>query len=214
MDSAVMKEMFESIYDTNYWGGNMSKSGRGSDPDQTEVLVSVLREFMERQNISVMVDLGCGDCTWVKEVMINPLRYYVGVDIVHSLILKNKKQYGDAYHTFLEKDVTRFVPPSTEMILCRDVMCHLLFEDALRMLAIIRKSHATWLVATTFLREGRENPTSYPVMGPMGWYPIVLTKPPFNLPEPVEILHEDSCVAGFEDKALGVWKVRDIPCPS
>jgi len=44
------------------------------------------------------------------------------------------------------------------------------------------------------------------------WRPIDLTKPPFDLPQPVELLNEGCTEQGgaFADKSLGLWPVSSL----
>jgi SAM-dependent methyltransferase len=207
-----MKAEFTQIYETNRWGGRVSRSGKGSDPEQTRVLVPSLKRLIARRDIHSVVDLGCGDLLWMWDI-IGGLETYVGVDIVHDEIEENRVRYGYQGIGFTEADATRYLIPTVDAILCRDVLCHLEYEDALRLIENVKKSKSTWFIAGTYPKPGRENPVDLFAPGQMRWYPPVLTRPPFNLPEPEEMLFEGGMkqfVPGFEDKSLGVWRVENM----
>lgn len=207
MDSGAMQADFTRIHSENYWGGVESKSGKGSDPEQTQVLITAFDQLLRQRGIKSLVDLGCGDVNWLGRV---PAVFssYVGVDIVRQLVLENINRLGGLGLRFVEGDVTRYIIPKVDAILCRDVLCHLEYEDALRLIENVKKSESTWFISTTFPRVGRSNPVQ--PQGSMGWYPICLTQPPFNFPCHEELLVEGCLDVGFQDKSLGVWKVAEM----
>jgi SAM-dependent methyltransferase len=205
MDSREFEDSFTDIYRANYWGGGVSRSGKGSDPEQTRVIVAAMEDFILRRGIRSVVDLGCGDVSW-QETLMMALEDYTGVDVVGELIERNRRVFAAYSPTFVQADITRYPLAFTNMILCRDVLCHLPYEDALRLIKNVKNSGAYYFVSTTFPRH--YNPVMAP--GPMAWYAINLTEAPFLLPEPCELLVEDCPDAGFEDKALGVWRVAEM----
>ena len=207
METAELKRDFSKIYTENYWGGVESASGKGSDPGQTGILIRTLQQLLIRREIKSVVDLGCGDVSWFGKVQ-GVLSSYLGVEIVQELVDKNTAVLGHMGFTFAQGDVTRFKIPAMDAVLCRDVLCHLVYEDAIRMLRNVAQSGARWFLSTTFFGAGRLNPPEAP--GTMSWYPICLTAPPFSLPQPSEVIVEECTDRGFEDKGLGVWRVKDM----
>jgi hypothetical protein len=84
---------------------------------------------------------------------------------------------------------------------------HLGNAHAVAALANIARSEISWLLTTTFPRE----PENLDIVTG-DWRPIDLTKPPFGLPEPVELLNE-GCTeqdGAFSDKSLGLWPVSSL----
>lgn len=206
MDSDGLRVAFTLIYKTNYWGGRTSRSGKGSDPDKVMPLIAGFVEFVHAQGIESVVDLGCGDLGWMQTV-VDEIGEYTGVDIVHELLEWDRVHYPNC--TFIEDDVTRMVPPKVDLVLCRDVLCHLSAEDARCLLSNVARSEAEWFASTTFVAAGRVNRTCQ--LGPTGWYPVVLTKPPFNLPAPAHVIHEEAVhEEPFVDKSLGIWRVAQL----
>jgi hypothetical protein len=71
----------------------------------------------------------------------------------------------------------------------------------------VARSDGRWFLTTTFPAE-RENVDI--VTG--DWRPIDLTKTPFDLPQPIELLNE-GCTeqdGAFSDKSLGLWAVAAL----
>ena len=73
------KLVFKSIYSTNHWNKYKaydpnvnSVSGPGSNPktSQTIQLINNLTKFIEKNNITSLLDAPCGDCAWAKEIFI------------------------------------------------------------------------------------------------------------------------------------------------
>ena len=208
---------FTRIYDANYWNGEVSRSGRGSDPDQTHFLVPLLINLIKQRDIASVLDLGCGDLCWMQHVL-PVIDKYTGVDIVQDAIDKNRAVFGNDNVQFVCDDVTRVGILHVDLIFCRDAICHMTYKDAFRLINHVRMSSAKWFLTTTFDWDGMVNPEEHNLPNSsFTWYPVVLTKPPFNFPEPVEILEElppelwliPRTVPG---KVLGLWRVEDIPC--
>jgi hypothetical protein len=91
-------------------------------------------------------------------------------------------------------------------VLSRDFLVHLSFSDARAALENIKRSGSRLLLATTF-DEHAENgdiPTG-------GWRPLNMTRPPFMFPAPLEIVYERLMRTTGRDKALGLWRVDDLP---
>src|SRR5215510_5182756 len=80
--------------------------------------------------------------------------HYTGADIVRDLIVENRRKNRN--RKFLVLDITRDRLPCADLVLCRDCLLHLTFEEILMAIANIRQSGATYLLATTFL----ENPVN------------------------------------------------------
>ncbi|HBT22693.1 MAG TPA: hypothetical protein DEA68_08655, partial [Verrucomicrobiales bacterium] len=79
---------------------------------------------------------------------------------------------------------------------------HLSFADARAALSNIARSGAGWLLATSFPSVIRNDDI---VTGQ--WRPINLTLPPFNLPEPEQVIAENCNETEFVDKTLSLWSL-------
>ncbi|NTV94172.1 MAG: class I SAM-dependent methyltransferase [Thiobacillus sp.] len=205
-DTRPAREVFLEIYKSNYWGNTDSRSGGGSDLTQTAELRRCLPPLLTDLNVHSMLDVPCGDWHWMKETTIDV--EYIGADIVPELIQRNQELYGDSRHRFLALDLTRDQLPTADLILARDVLVHLSFEDILAALRNIKRSGAEYLLTTTFTARPRNVD-----IRTGNWRPLNLQAPPFNFPEPLALINE-KCTEGdgsWGDKSLGLWRVGALP---
>jgi cyclopropane fatty-acyl-phospholipid synthase-like methyltransferase len=88
MTPLTHKEIFTHIYDKNIWGG----SGGGSDPGNTVEYRALLQKFLKDRDIKTVLDWGCGDWAFSRYMDWSGI-HYVGVDVVDSVIIRNRKKY-------------------------------------------------------------------------------------------------------------------------
>lgn len=193
---------FHRIYKDRLWGGKNfeSASGAGSTLDATNQVREMLPATLKKIDCRVLLDLGCGDFNWMKEVPLSC--QYIGADIVDELIEKNRGQYASDLRRFIVLDATRDkLPKNVDTVLCREVFFHLSHQDIKAVLRGIKQSNARYLIATNIfpLEENVDTFTG-------GFRPIDLRLPPFNLPEPLEII-PDHGVAN--NRYLCVWDIAD-----
>jgi hypothetical protein len=88
---------------------------------------------------------------------------------------------------------------------------HLSNKDIATSLKNIKASNSTYLATTTFLR--REPNKDLPIISRgIAWRTLNLQIPPFNFPEPLEVIDE-KCTEGngiYSDKAIAIWKIKDL----
>jgi len=193
---------FQEVFRANLWGGD-SRSGLGASRDQTAAIRAAIPALCERLGVRRLLDVPCGDFSWMAEVDLRGAAY-VGADIVAEILDQNRERYARHDRQFLQLDLTRSVLPAADLLLCRDCLVHLSHAHARAALANIARSEISWLLTTTFPHE----PINVDIVTG-DWRPIDLTKPPFDLPEPVELLNEGCTEQGgaFSDKSLGLWPV-------
>jgi SAM-dependent methyltransferase len=181
-----------------------SLSGPGSDLAQTEVVRRLLPSLVKDLGCKTLLDVPCGDFYWMRLVDLNV--EYTGADIVDDLIRQNERAYGNGRRKFVQRDLLTDALPTADLVLCRDCLVHFSNADVARALANIRRSGATWLLATTFVDRDRNKDI------PTGkWRAVNLQQAPFDLPPPVELIDEAHPSAEFKDKHLGLWRVADLP---
>jgi hypothetical protein len=105
-------------------------------------------------------------------------------------------------------NLTRDPLPRADVVLCRDCLVHLRYAQIFAAFVNLRRSGAKYLLATTFveLDANSEIDTG-------DWRPVNLCLPPFALPEPLTVIIE-GCTeidGAYADKALGLWRVADLP---
>jgi hypothetical protein len=133
LESLSLGEKFSEILRQNIWGSQESVSGVGSTIDATEAIRSGLVSICEQFVVKSLVDAPCGDYGWMSTLKL-PVLNYIGVDIVGELIERNQRIYkGDGIH-FAVADLTRDPLPQADLILCRDCLVHLSFENIRRVL--------------------------------------------------------------------------------
>jgi SAM-dependent methyltransferase len=201
--------VFRDIYRRHHWSGSASPSGAGAAPDQTAELRRSLPPLLGELGIRTMLDLPCGDYSWMRQVDL-PLQRYIGADLLPELIEALAANFGDAGHEFRVVDLTRDPLPAADLVLCRDCLVHLSYDDIRRALRNLVTSRIPWLLTTTFPGGG---PNEDIVTG--DWRVLDLQAAPFHLPPPARILNEGCTEAGgaFADKSLGLWstdQLRDL----
>jgi hypothetical protein len=137
-----------------------------------------------------------------------PVAEYVGADLLPSLINGHQARYGDERHRFMTLDIRVDVLPCADLLLCRDCLVHLSFEDIVLALKNIKRTSISYLLTTTFPDCDRNEDV---VTG--DWRVLNLERPPFSFPAPLRLLNE-RCTEGdgiFSDKSLGLWLVQDLP---
>ena len=196
------RSAFEKIYRDNSFGGVESRSGAGSEVDATEVVRTELPRLLKRLTIETLLDVPCGDFHWMQHVELGCR--YIGADIVPEMISRNIDSYSKPGRTFVTLDMVRDRLPRADLILCRDGLVHLSFQDGLKALANFRRSGANYLLATTFLepRPNEDRPTG------LYWRPLNMTLSPYGLGQPIDIIREPA-PPPFEDKSLGLWRLGD-----
>ena len=207
MSGLSLEERFAQIYKTNLWSDSESRSGTGSSLDSTATLRAALPPVLRVLNTRSLLDVPCGDFNWMNQVDLSGIDY-IGGDIVEFVIHANRQRYESATRRFMKVDLTRGPLPQADTILCRDCLVHFSFDNIIAAFRAMRTSGAEYLLTTTFL--GRQVNKDI-VDG--DWRPINLEQPPFLLPPPHSVILENCMEEGgaYADKALGVWRVSDLP---
>ena len=202
-----LEQRFARIFTTNLWAAD-SRSGLGSELTATAGVREQLPRLLEALGAGSLLDLPCGDFGWLSTV---PLDLdYTGGDIVADA---RGQQPGAVWRPgsrrrFLRLDLTADPLPRADVVLCRDCLVHLSFDHIRQAFDNLRRSGSTWLLTTTFL-DHHENVD----IESGDWRILNLTRPPFNLPAPEGVLVE-GCLEGegaYADKALGLWRIADLP---
>ncbi|RXH21996.1 MULTISPECIES: class I SAM-dependent methyltransferase [Bradyrhizobium] len=199
---------FERIERTNLWGAAGSVSGLGSEDPATAAIRDALPPLSQRLGARSLLDAPCGDAGWIGRIKLD--LDYIGIDIVPSLIAANNRRVarGELAGRFLAADITRDALPRADLILCRDCLVHLSFQNIARVTARFRESGAQFLLATTF----PEVENNYDCEDG-DWRALNMTKAPFDWPAPRELINErcEEGDGGWRDKSLGLWRLDELP---
>jgi hypothetical protein len=199
-----LAERFSAIYNNRIWLTGRKTgalSGIGSEIENTVGIRRQLPELLASIRTQVLLDVGCGDLTWMKEIDL-PCKY-IGADVVPSVIAVNSAQYGSESRRFCMLDATRDSLPPADTVLCREVLFHLSFQDIWRLLENVRACGASLLIATndSGLRVNADI-----ISGDSRT--LNLQRYPFHFPQPVFSILDNSIA---QDRVLSVWEVQSLP---
>jgi hypothetical protein len=195
---------FDHIYKFGIWthgDSTVPLSGEGSSLAATDSVRSALPALLTTLGARSLLDLGCGDFTWMRHVPLE--QSYIGVDIVESVIRENQRLYAGDTRSFLRLDATREPLPAADVVLCREVLFHLGFADCFAVLRRIRESGARYLIATT--DEG----TLFNADIASGDFRVLnLRARPFRFGAPMTALAD---AANSSTRQLAVWDIGTLP---
>lgn len=121
---------FELIYLTNYWGTNDAgegTSGGGSTEEVTREYRLFLERLIREENITSVVDGGCGDWEFSQFVDWGGADY-LGIDISHVAIQRVQERFSGPKVRFEQGSVIDPLPPA-DLLIVKDVLMHLPIED-------------------------------------------------------------------------------------
>lgn len=202
----TVEQKFENIFKNNSWGGRNSVSGRGSDPDQTKYIIKEIPLLFKDMNVSTILDIPCGDFNWMRNIDLSKIKY-IGADIVKEIIKNNKDRYEKSNISFRHVNLIEDALPQVDLILIRDCLVHMSYDDIFKSLDNVCRSMSKYLLTTSFI-DRQDNKDI--VTG--GWRTINLQIAPFLFPKPIRIINE-KCTQrklSYTDKSLGFWKISDI----
>ena len=204
-----LRQRFERIYSTNLWSDPETRSGTGSSLDSTRVLREKLPEALRELGTRVLLDAPCGDFTWMERVDLGGISY-IGADIVPSIIAENKRRFARESRHFLELDLTRDPLPDADVLLCRDCLVHLSYENTSRLFKNLRRSKIRYILMTSFPGRGDNKDVE-----DGDWRPLDFEAPPFDFPPPRLTIVEECEEEGgsYADKSLCAWPVTDTAAP-
>jgi SAM-dependent methyltransferase len=197
--------VFSYIYDRGLWRNGESHgslSGVGSELQATDGLRSELSALLASLPARSILDVGCGDFTWMQHVDLFEMKY-VGVDIVPTVMEANKKAFSSTSREFILLDAVTDRLPTCDVVLCREVLFHLSFADGQRLLENIRMSGALHVLLTS------DTGTAFNADIKTGDFRILnLQKRPYRLPPPKAWI-PDGAVS--PTRGLALWRCEDLP---
>ena len=202
-----VKKTFTEIYKKNYWNSSESISGTGSESIQTQILISKLPALLKEYNIKRILDLPCGDFNWMRNIDLSDFNY-TGGDIVEELIKKNKKIYLEQpNYKFIVIDLITDPLPASDLIIVRDCLVHLSYDNIKQAIKNIKSSGCKYLLTTTFTDKNENKDI---ITG--DWRPLNLEKPPFCFPAPILIINENCTEVNgiYNDKSMALWEINKL----
>ncbi|MEF2174956.1 MAG: class I SAM-dependent methyltransferase [Candidatus Absconditabacteria bacterium] len=175
-----LSTVFDGVFKENLWGSSESKSGMGSNIQNTRHILSGIKTIIQEYNIKTFLDVPCGDCNWIDP---NNLGCeYIGADIVQDLIDNNKSKLPGI--EFQKIDLTTDKIPQVDLIMCRECLQHLSFENGKKAINNIINSGSKYLLVTHY-----SNGENKDIMNGM-YYEMNLLQPPFNFGTPITSIEE------------------------
>lgn len=203
--SSSTEAIFDWIHRTNKWGDPESVSGSGSNLAQTAKVRAALPGLLSRHGVRTLLDAPCGDFHWMQHVVLD-LDRYIGADIVQTLVDLNNRTHAVPGRSFIKLDLLEDDLPTADLLLCRDCLVHLDFARIRQLVDNLKRSRIPLLLTTSHVKHSGN------VDKLTGQHRFLnLQKPPFNWPEPIEVIEEDVASAKRDSgKVLGLWRVPDI----
>lgn len=204
--SPSIENIFTEIYKKNVWADPESRSGFGSNIYAASAISEALPPLLREIDAKTILDIPCGDFNWMKNVDL-PIESYIGADIVDKIVVDNARRYKSENRRFIKLDIIKDHLPQADVIFCRDCLVHFSFEDIFSSISNIIKSNSTYLLATTFPSQKRNENI---LTGE--WRTLNLQMPPFNFPKPIKIIKDNAALKNtiYSDKSMGLWRVKDI----
>ena len=173
----MREEKFTDIYQNNLWGSKETKSGLGSELKNTITMLENLPKIIEKYKIKSILDVGCGDWNWFKEMDIDTA--YTGIDIVEPLIEELNKKHKNNNIEFIHSDAIEEKFRNYDMVIARDVLFHFSYKDIFKFMSNLQESQSKYFLTThsgDFINKDIETGD---------WRPINLFAKPFNFPTPI-----------------------------
>ncbi len=195
-------EVFTKIHETRSWRG-ASVSGTGSDPDATAPVLAALPELFASLGVRTLLDAPCGDGAWMAEL-----------DVPARALHRHRRgagrggeaaaAHGGPGREYLVADLIRDPLPKADLVLCRDCLVHLPFAEGIEALANLRRSGATWLLATTFPEPRRQRRHPDGPLAPAQPVPAAVLAAGAGAAASDEQFAADP---RYADKSLGLWRL-------
>lgn len=149
------KAIMTQIYDMKLWGGNEFDFYSGAGSHNAEIInpyLNTLNTFLGSFSIPLVVcDLGCGDFN-IGRHLVKSTKKYIAIDIVESLVSRNKKHFKEDNLEFHCLDIAKDELPAGDCVILRQVLQHLSNEEIQR---IVQKIYAyNYIVLTEHVPLG------------------------------------------------------------
>ena len=101
-------------------------SGHGSSQHVNREFIQYLNALVQNHLLSLMVDVGSGDWSYIKHAMIP---YHTGYDVNFSIVNQTTILYASSNVSFCVSEAADQVYKIANILVCKDVLQHLLFVD-------------------------------------------------------------------------------------
>ena len=197
--NSTVSEAFDSIYSKQTWGNVGGGSGDGSKDACGVTAREVLRQIMFKYHSTSILDAPCGGVhsSWMRSTILRirseiPCFQYHGVDVVDSVIVKNKAAFAlEDWAQFQLADIssgkTR-LPLGFDLILSRDALQHLSYPAIAGVLRAYCATNSRYLLVGSYLGSDSNR-----LINVGETFSINVLLPPFSFPQPIEVFNENVC---------------------
>lgn len=188
-----LQSVFEHVYETKRWLGKVGTlTGLGSAIECVKEYLFFLQNYVDKNNIQNIIDLGCGDFNLMQHFNFKNINY-LGIDIVNFVIEENNKKYKSDNINFLHENILTYKPKiKYNLVILKDVLQHLSNKNIISLLDNIDYSNNIIIVNDiTDNNYDCENGE---------WRGINLNLPPFNMK--TEKIFEFSACDSFKHVVL------------
>ncbi len=170
--------------------------GLGSALKSTEHIRGELPGLLHRLGAAVLLDAPCGDLNWISHVDLSTIDY-IGCDFDREhLVVAKRRKVAMKSRCLLMRDIILDSLPGADVMLCREFLQHLPYNQVEAVLVNFLESGARWLLATS-----HGNSENYDI-AKMGMFrPLNLLKEPFSLCAPYFSIIDPP----GQGAILGVW---------
>jgi len=153
------KAVMEQIYNRHLWGGENFDFYSGEGSHHSKIInpyIKIVTEFLKsHKNKLTVCDLGCGDFNIGKH-LINHTNKYIAIDIVESLIERNKMLFKADNLEFYCLDIAKDNLPVADCIILRQVLQHLSNTEIIQIIEKLK--HYKYVILTEHLPTGNFTP--------------------------------------------------------
>lgn len=205
-DADNLKHVFSEIFQNNKWRSAESVSGTGSELKYTENLRKHLPNLFEEFGVKKVLDAPCGDFNWMKEISKNLNIHYTGGDIVPELISKNISNYQSPKTKFIVLDITTDKLPDADLMICRDCLFHLSYENIEKFINNFNNSNIEYLLTTSHTNNRKFKNKD---IANGGFRLIDLLDTPFNFPA-ASLKNIDDWIPGYPERKMILWSKSQL----
>lgn len=160
------KAVMEQIYEQHLWGGKDYDfySGIGSHhPNTINPYLDVVINLLKSKNNQLTVcDLGCGDFN-IGKYLFPYTKKYTAIDIVESLIERNKANFKAENLSFQCLDIAKDNLPHADFVILRQVLQHLSNKEIQQIVSKLK--NYKYIILTEHLPVGEFEPNKDIISG-------------------------------------------------
>jgi len=195
-----MEEIFDNIIKKKKW--TQHPCGPGSTLQYTEHLRKNLSNVLDEYDINSMLDIPCGDFSWMSTINFPSGFTYIGADIVSDMILNVQIKYP--HFKFIRLDITKDKLPTADLFFIRDCLLHFSFNDIRSAFQNIIKSNPKYIMTSNWF-EGYNN---FQDINTGNGRTLNFLESPFNFGPPLVSIKD--YIKGFPKRKMLLWKTEVI----